>query len=132
MILEIGQSTTVTSFCNFRVLTRNTIVAFNGSVTPTGCGFGPIAQFCLRAPNLSDIKHNRVILITSNPLSDRRRAFMSRISILVLMGLVFTMGYAREASADPQILAALSMGGPLELVCHDTICEAELSAADSD
>ena len=53
---------------------------------------------------------------------------MTRLSILVLLGFIFTLGNVREASAAPQILAAVPVGGPLELVCHDTICEAEFSA----
>ena len=53
---------------------------------------------------------------------------MTRISILALIGLIFAMGNVREASASPQILAAMPVGGPLDLVCHDSICEAELSA----
>jgi hypothetical protein len=44
------------------------------------------------------------------------------------MGFIFAMGHVREASAAPQILAAVPVGGPLELVCHDTVCEAEFSA----
>ena len=53
---------------------------------------------------------------------------MTRLSILVLMGLVFAMGNVGEASAAPQILAAVPVGGPLKLACHGTICEAEFSA----
>ena len=53
---------------------------------------------------------------------------MTRLSIPVLMGLILAIGTVGGASAAPQILAALPVGGPLELVCNDTICEAEISA----
>lgn len=53
---------------------------------------------------------------------------MARLSIFVLVGLIFALGNVRGASADPQILAAVPVGGPLELACQDGICEAEFSA----
>jgi len=53
---------------------------------------------------------------------------MTRLSILVFLGYVFTLGNVGAASASPQILAAVPVGGPLELMCHDGVCETEFSA----
>ena len=52
---------------------------------------------------------------------------MTRISVLVLLCLVFTMTNAREVHADPQVLAAVPAGEPLEFVCSEATCEVELS-----
>ena len=53
---------------------------------------------------------------------------MTRLSVLVLLGFVFIAANLREAYADPQILAAVPVGGPLEFACSDTTCEVEFSA----
>jgi len=53
---------------------------------------------------------------------------MARSTIFVLVGLIFALGNVREASAAPQIRAAVPVGGPLDLVCQDGLCEAEFSA----
>jgi hypothetical protein len=57
-----------------------------------------------------------------------RKAFMTRLSILGLLGVVIVMADVHEVYADPQILAAVPVGEPLELVCDDTTCEVEFSA----
>jgi len=53
---------------------------------------------------------------------------MIRLPILVLFAFVFVLGNTGAASAAPQILAALPMGEPYQLACHDGKCAAEFSA----
>ncbi len=53
---------------------------------------------------------------------------MTRLAILILLGCVLVMAEAREVRADPQILAAVPVGEPLELVCDGSTCEVEFSA----
>ncbi len=53
---------------------------------------------------------------------------MTRFPMLALLSLIFAMAHGREVYADPQILAAVPVGEPLEFVCGDTTCEVELSA----
>lgn len=53
---------------------------------------------------------------------------MLRIFIFVLLSFVCTVSQIRDASAAPQVLAAIPMGEPIQLECHDSICEVALSA----
>jgi len=53
---------------------------------------------------------------------------MTRFPILALLSLVFVLTQGREVYADPQILAAVPVGEPLEFVCSETTCEVEFSA----
>ena len=56
---------------------------------------------------------------------------MARYSIIFLIGFVFTIGQVPVASvtfAAPQILAAIPVGGALELKCDNHVCGAEVSA----
>jgi hypothetical protein len=53
---------------------------------------------------------------------------MTRFSMLALLCFVFVMTNGREVYADPQVLAAVPVGEPLELVCNETTCEVEFSA----
>jgi len=53
---------------------------------------------------------------------------MIRITVLALLGVILALGHARTASASPQVLAALPVGEPYQLICHDGICDAEFSA----
>ena len=54
---------------------------------------------------------------------------MTRFSMLALLCFVFVMTNGREVYADPQVLAAVPVGEPLEFVCNETTCEVEFSAA---
>ena len=51
---------------------------------------------------------------------------MTRFSMLALLCFVFVMANGREVYADPQVLAAVPVGEPLEFVCSETTCEVEL------
>ncbi len=53
---------------------------------------------------------------------------MKRIAVMVLLGFVVVIGTVRIASAAPQVLAALPVGEPYKLVCHNGVCGAEFSA----
>ena len=53
---------------------------------------------------------------------------MVRFSIVFLIGFVFAIGQVHAASAAPQILAAIPIGGALELKCDNHVCAAEVSA----
>jgi len=53
---------------------------------------------------------------------------MMRTCIFLIAGMIVSGGVVGSASADPQLLAAVPSGGPLEMVCDDQTCEAEFSA----
>jgi len=53
---------------------------------------------------------------------------MTRFSILALLSFVFFMTNGRDVYAEPQVLAAVPVGEPLELVCSEKTCEVEFSA----
>ncbi|MDH3743349.1 MAG: hypothetical protein OER56_17295 [Hyphomicrobiales bacterium] len=53
---------------------------------------------------------------------------MTRLAILFLLGCVLVLAQTHEGRADPQILAAVPAGEPLEFVCDGSACEVEFSA----